>query len=99
MVLAAVTGAAAAVIWIAARFGKRFSLVEKGVAAVKNRSRIARAVALRRFTSVLALTLKSGLELEKSMELAKELAENETVAGQIDDCSDVWKREKATMTP
>lgn len=56
-------------------------------AAVKNRSRIARAVALRRFTSVLALTLKSGLELEKSMELAKELAENETVAGQIDDCS------------
>ena len=87
LVLAAVTGAAAAVIWIAARFGKRFSLVEKGVAAVKNRSRIARAVALRRFTSVLALTLKSGLELEKSMELAKELAENETVAGQIDDCS------------
>ena len=56
LVLAAVTGAAAAVIWIAARFGKRFSLVEKGVAAVKNRSRIARAVALRRFTSVLALT-------------------------------------------
>ena len=35
LVLAAVTGAAAAVIWIAARFGKRFSLVEKGVAAVK----------------------------------------------------------------
>ena len=52
-------------IWIAARFGKRFLLVEKGITAVKRRSRIARAVALRRFTSVLALTLKSGLELEK----------------------------------
>ena len=52
------------------------------------------------FTSVLALTLKSGLELEKSMELAKELAENETVAGQIDDCSRrLEEGEKATMTP
>lgn len=68
-------------------FRKAFFTGGKGRRSSKNRSRIARAVALRRFTSVLALTLKSGLELEKSMELAKELAENETVAGQIDDCS------------
>lgn len=87
LVLAALIAAAAAAIWTAARFGKKLSLVEKGITAVKNRSRIARAVALRRFTAVLALTLKSGLELEKSMELAKELAENEAVARQIDACA------------
>lgn len=86
LILSAVIGVLAAAIWISARFGTHFSLVEKGIRAVKNHSRIARAVAMRRFTSVLALTLKSGLELEKSMELAKELAENETVARQIDEC-------------
>ena len=79
LVLAALIAAAAAAIWTAARFGKKLSLVEKGITAVKNRSRIARAVALRRFTAVLAL--------EKSMELAKELAENEAVARQIDACA------------
>ena len=46
------------------------------------------AVANRRFTSVLALTLKSGMELEKGMDLAKELVENESVAVRIGKCSE-----------
>jgi len=38
--------------------------------------------------AVLALTLKSGMELEKGMDLAKELVENESVAVRIGKCSE-----------
>ena len=54
----------------------------------KRKSRIALAVANRRFTSVLALTLHSGLELEKGMALARELVDNSKVAEKIDVCSE-----------
>ena len=37
---------------------------------------------------MLALTLKSGMELEKGMDLAKELVENESVAVRIGKCSE-----------
>ena len=45
-------------------------------------------VAQRRFTSVLALTLKSGMELEKGMELAEELVNNEKIAKTIHACAE-----------
>lgn len=54
----------------------------------KRKSRIALAVANRRFTSVLALTLHSGLELEKGMELAAELVENPAVEEKIKACGE-----------
>lgn len=53
---------------------------------VKCHSRIALAIANRRFTSVLALTLKSGMEFEKGLELAGELVDNGKVAAQIEKC-------------
>ena len=55
---------------------------------VKGRSKIALPVANRRFAAVLDLTLNSGLELEKGMDLAKELVENESVAVRIGKCSE-----------
>ena len=55
---------------------------------VKNHSNSAMAIANRRFTSVLALTLKSGMELEKGLELAGELVDNQKVAGQIKKCGE-----------
>ena len=74
-------------LWMASRAGKRFAFVERSVSFLKSRSKIALAVANRRFTSVLALTLKSGMELEKGMDLAKELVDNEKVAECIGQCS------------
>ena len=70
------------------RFGRKFRFVERFINYVKCRSRIALAVANRRFTAVLSLTLKSGMELEKGMELARELVDNEKVAERISRCSE-----------
>lgn len=78
---------AIAVICIASRFGKKLQVVEKLIGFIKSKSKIALAVANRRFTSVLALTLKSGMELEKGFSLAKELVENNRVEKQIVLCS------------
>ncbi|MBS5282906.1 MAG: type II secretion system F family protein [Clostridiales bacterium] len=88
LVMALILGLLAAGLWAASRMGKKLALVEKGVSWIKSRSRIALAVANRRFTAVLALTLKSGMELEKGMDLAKELVENEAVAEKIGKCSE-----------
>ena len=62
--------------------------MERFINYVKCRSKIALAVANRRFTAVLSLTLKCGMELEKGMELAKELVDNEKVAERISRCSE-----------
>ncbi len=78
----------AAIVWILGRNGKKFLPVERLAVAVKRKSRIALAIANRRFTSVLALTLHSGLELEKGMELAAELVENPTVEEKIKACGE-----------
>lgn len=40
------------------------------------------------FTSVLSLTLRSGLEFEKGLELAGELAENDRIAEQVKKCEE-----------
>ncbi|MCA5011294.1 type II secretion system F family protein, partial [Clostridioides difficile] len=54
---------------------------------LKKRSRMALAISNRRFTAVLALTLHSGLELEKGMELAEQLVENQKVEEKIRQCA------------
>ena len=86
LIAAAVIALAVFGIWAASRFGHRISLVDKMVNYVKCHSRIALAIANRRFTSVLALTLKSGREFEKGLELAGELVDNGKVAAQIEKC-------------
>ena len=86
LIAAAVIALAVFGIWAASRFGHRITLVDKMVNYVKCHSRIALAIANRRFTSVLALTLKSGMEFEKGLELAGELVDNGKVAAQIEKC-------------
>lgn len=86
LIAAAVIALAVFGIWAASRFGHRITLVDKMVNYVKCHSRIALAIANRRFTSVLALTLKSGMEFEKGLELAGELVDNGKVTAQIEKC-------------
>lgn len=81
--LALCIGAAAA----AAGAGHSLSWVETFKDRFKRKSRTALAVAGRRFTAVLALTLQSGMELEKGMDIAGELVDNSRVAEQIAACS------------
>ncbi|MCI8270622.1 MAG: type II secretion system F family protein [Lachnospiraceae bacterium] len=83
-VLVALVALAAA---IASGAGHAFSWVERLKDWVKRRNKTMLAVAGRRFTSVLALTLKSGMELEKGMELAQELVDNSRIAATIGECA------------
>lgn len=74
-------------LWLVSRRGKKFNFVYRFASYVKGKSNIALAVSNRRFTSVLALTLRSGMELEKGMDLAAELVDNTKVAKKIELCS------------
>ncbi len=78
----------AGMVYAASLLGHEFHVVERMTDYVKRRSKVALAAANRRFTSVLALTLKSGMELEKGMELAGELVENSRVREQIKSCAE-----------
>ena len=72
----------------ASKMGIRIGIADKITTEIKNRSKIAHAIAKRRFTSVLSLTLRSGLEFEKGLELAGELAENDRIAEQVKKCEE-----------
>lgn len=80
--------AAAGAVWLLGKGGKKVEAVKWLAERIKRKSRIALAVANRRFTSVLALTLHCGLELEKGIELAAELVENPTVEEKIKACGE-----------
>ncbi len=71
--------------------------MERFLDAVKRKSRIALAIAGRRFTSVMALTLKSGLELEKGLELAPELVENNRIENRSWRAPRIWRTEQTTI--
>ena len=73
---------------IAAGAGKELTIAHKLMERLKRNSKTALAAAGRRFTAVLALTIRSGMELDKGMELARELVDNGTVAEKIDICSE-----------
>lgn len=83
VVLALVVAAAA----VASGAGHSFAWAERAREWVKRNNKTALMVAQRRFTSVLALTLKSGMELEKGMELAEELVNNQKIAKTIHECA------------
>lgn len=88
LVLSGALGVVGGLIFLASKFGKTFSVINKLQDKMKRSSKIALAVANRRFTSVLALTLHSGMELEKGLDLAAELVENSKVSERILTCKD-----------
>ena len=73
---------------IAAGAGKELTIAHKLMEWLKRNSKTAMAAAGRRFTAVLALTIRSGMELDNGMELARELGDNSAVAEKIDVCSE-----------
>lgn len=87
LIVAALLAIAVAVIYICSLFGKKIRLVETMIDRFKRRSKIALSIANRRFTAVLALTLHSGMEMSKGLELAEELVENSKVQEQIRTCN------------
>lgn len=88
LILGIVLGLVVLVMWLFGIQGKKIHFMEVLNQWIKKRSRIALAIANRRFTSVLALTLHSGLDLAKGMELAADLVENKMVEKKIRACGE-----------
>lgn len=88
LVLFALLALAVAAAALASGAGHSFAWAEKFKDRVKRNNQTALAVAGCRFTAVLALTLQSGMELEKGMELAKELSDNSLIAERITGCAE-----------
>lgn len=82
LVVFALLAVAVLIAAIAAGVGKELTIAHKLMERLKRNSKTALAAAGRRFTAVLALTIRSG------MELARELVDNGTVAEKIDVCSE-----------
>ncbi len=87
LVLGILLTLATVLVWLLGRKGKKLLIAERLIHWIKKRSRMALAISKRRFTAVLALTLHSGLELEKGMELAGQLVENQAVEEKIRQCA------------
>lgn len=87
LVLGILLTLASVLMWLLGRKGKKLLVAERLNHWIKKRSRMALAISKRRFTAVLALTLHSGLELEKGMELAGQLVENQAVEEKIRQCA------------
>ena len=75
------------IVWLLGKKGKKVPAAEKFIWWIKKNNKIALSTAKRRFTSVLSLTLKSGLDLEKGMELAGQLVDHKIVEEKINQCS------------
>lgn len=87
LILGGVLATVVFVVWSIGKSGKKVGAAESLMQWIKRKNKIALAVAKRRFTAVMALTLKSGLDMEKGMELAGSLVENKSVEEKIRHCS------------
>ena len=85
---AALIGLLILILSTASRFGKKLHFLEDLLDRFKSSSKIAVTIARRRLCAVLAMTLHSGLDLDRGLELAKELAANKTVEDGIGRCED-----------
>ncbi len=66
--------------------GKTFAFSEKIIGFFKERSSVATAISKRRFASVIALSLKSAVNLDDGLELARDLITQEKSAKKLDEC-------------
>jgi type IV pilus assembly protein PilC len=72
-----------AVLYLLAKYGIRPEMTEKLIRSLKSRSKISLAIAKRRFTAVLALTLKGGTHPEEGYSLAESVVDNPEVRAKL----------------
>ncbi|MEY8339046.1 type II secretion system F family protein [Lachnospiraceae bacterium 62-35] len=80
-----------AVVYLMSSMGMKVPIAEKAVRFVKGRSKIAAAVAKRRLSSVMSLAIRCGMEMEKGLEMAADLVENEGIQAKIMTCRDLME--------
>lgn len=86
LVVILILAAFAGVMLLLSKKGKSFTLSEKLIKGFKERSRVSTAISKRRFASVMALAVSSGLGMEEGLELARGLLTQERFIGQLDEC-------------
>ncbi|MEG2199991.1 MAG: type II secretion system F family protein, partial [Anaerovorax sp.] len=86
LVILVMVGLVALSLGILAKKGKRVQWFENLIQAVKERSKLAAAISKRRFTFVMALSIKSGLATDKGLELALDLVNEKKVKAMIKRC-------------
>lgn len=87
LVLFVLAALGVAMVWAQSRRGKASQASQGLINWIKNRSKIAQAIAGRRFTAVLSLVLKSGMEIDQGMEMAARLADHPQVSEKIRACA------------
>lgn len=83
LILAAVAAAAMAFAALSGRFGRQPAFIRTIYRSIRNRSRVARAAALRRLCSCVSLSMKSGLRTEEGLDMAASLVQNEILKEKI----------------
>lgn len=78
-------------LYVFSSFGIKLEAAEKAVRFVKGRSKISAAVAKYRLCSVMALAIKCGLELEKGLDMAADLVENDKIKTKILECRELME--------
>lgn len=73
-------------VYFLSKLGIRPGFTDKLIHTVRKHSRISRAIAMRRFSSVLAMTFKAGKLLENGLSLAESVVENPDIQKKIRDC-------------
>lgn len=68
---------------LSGRFGRQPAFIQAIYGSIRNRSRVARAAALRRLCAALSLSMKSGLRTEEGLDIASGLVQNEGLKEQI----------------
>ena len=86
LIFAAVLIAVFAVIRLTSRPGQENSLSARLLTRIKNRSSIARLAALRRFCSVMAMTLHCGMDMAEGCRMAASLVDNASVLPGVKAC-------------
>ena len=86
LVFAAVLIAAFAVVRLTSRPGQESSLSHRLLRSIKNHSSIAKLSALRRFCSVMAMTLHCGMNMAEGCRMAATLVDNDSVLPGVRAC-------------
>jgi type IV pilus assembly protein PilC len=81
-------GIFASLVAFSSRKGNRLKWTEQTVTFIKEKSSIAATLAKRRFTAILAITVKSGLETDKGVEMAAELISQSRIRKKILNCKE-----------
>lgn len=81
----------AVIVVLMSRNGHSLTLSEKIASLFKEKSSIATAISKRRFAAVMSLCVKSGLNLDEGLEMARELVTQKKSVDKIDECIEKYQ--------